>query len=178
MDSESARCVAMMAIKPQFAFRLLTGEKQVEFRRRAAANSLTHIVVYATQPVAAVVGVLEIADLARDTPRSLWRRFAEVGGIRRADFFDYFSGSRTGVAYLVREAWSCSEALELGKSGLPKVPPQAYQYLSFKTIKKLEASRAKHDTLEGTSDYESWLTRHCTRRATPGRLRRPSVARG
>lgn len=162
MDSESARCVAMMAIKPHFAFRLLTGEKQVEFRRRPAAKRLTHIVVYATQPVGAVVGVLEIADLAEGTPKSLWRRFADVGGIRRADFFEYFAGAVKGVAYLVREAWPCEEALKLGRAGLPKVPPQAYQYLNAKTINKLETAKTRHGNGWSALDYESWLTLVCS----------------
>lgn len=162
MDSDSTRCVAMMAIKPHFAFRLLTGEKQVEFRRRAAAKPLTHIVIYATQPVGAVVGVLEIAELAAGTPNSLWRRFADVGGIRRADFFEYFAGSPKGVAYVVRDAWPCEEAFKLGRAGLPKVAPQAYQYLNSKTINKLETAKAKHPHDRNTLDYESWLTSVCS----------------
>lgn len=164
MDRESARCVAMMSIKPHFAFRLLSGEKRVEFRRRCAAKEITHIVVYATRPVGAVVGVLEIENLAQGTPRALWRAFSDVGGIERADFFEYFSGTTTGVAYVVGKAWSCVEAHELGKSGLPKVPPQAVQYLDYDTVKKLKFQQATHD-----ADYESWLTRHCNRRALRAR---------
>ncbi len=162
MGSEATRCVAMMAIKPQFAFRLLTGEKQVEFRRRPTAKKLTHIVIYATQPVGAVVGVLELADRADGTPNSLWRRFSNVGGIRREDFFEYFAGSSKGVAYLVREAWHCQEVVKLGRGGLPKVPPQAHQYLSSKTIEKLESGRADNSTESDALDYESWLTRCCS----------------
>lgn len=160
MDRESARCVALMSIKPQFAFRLLSGEKRVEFRRRSTAKTITHIVVYATQPVGAVVGVLEVEDLAQGTPRALWRTFSNVGGIKRADFFAYFSGSTTGVAYVVGKAWSCVEARELGKLGLPKVPPQAVQYLNSNMVKKLKFRDSNED-----ADYESWLTRHCNRRA-------------
>jgi len=167
MDRESARCVALMSIKPHFAFRLLSGEKRVEFRRRCAAKKITHIVVYATRPVGAVVGVLEVENLAQGTPRSLWRDFSEVGGIERADFFEYFSGSSSGVAYIVGKAWSCVEARELGKFGLPRVPPQALQYLSYSTVEKLRIQSSGQD-----ADYESWLTRNCSRRA--GEQREPA----
>ena len=160
MDRESARCVAMMSIKPQFAFRLLSGEKRVEFRRRSTAKKITHIVIYATRPVGAVVGILEVQDLAQGTPRALWQAFADVGGIEQADFFDYFSGSTSGVAYIVGKAWSCAEAHELGKFGLPKVPPQAFRYLDSDTVKKLKVQQSSQDV-----DYESWLNRHCSRRA-------------
>ncbi len=160
MDSGSTRCVAMMAIKPQFAFGLLTGRKRVEFRRRAAARKLTHIVVYATKPVGAVVGVLEISDLAEGTPQSLWSRFSNVGGIGRSDFFDYFAGTEHGIAYLVQHVWSCDEARELGKVGLPRVPPQAHQYLSSRTLEQLRP-KGRQGPLDATIDYESWLAMHC-----------------
>lgn len=160
MDCGSARCVALMSIKPQFAFRLLSGEKRVEFRRRSTAKKITHIVVYATQPVGAVVGVLEIESLAEGTPRALWQEFSDVGGIGQTDFFEYFSGAMTGVAYVVGKAWSCIEAHELGESGLPKVPPQAVQYLDDNTVNKLKVHQSSQDT-----DYDSWLTRQCSRRA-------------
>ena len=164
MDRGSARCVAMMSIKPQYAFRLLSGEKRVEFRRRSAAKRITHIVVYATRPVGAVVGVLEIDDLTEGTPSALWQAFSNVGGICRADFFEYFSGSTTGVAYIVGKAWSCVEAQELGDVGLPKVPPQAVQYLDDDTVERLKVHRSTQD-----ADYESWLTRQCSRRALRAR---------
>ncbi len=161
MDSDSNRCVALMAIKPHFAFRLLTGQKRVEFRRRPTAKRLTHIVVYATQPVSAVVGVLEIAERTTASPASLWRQFARVGGIPRADFFEYFSGSSVGVAYSVHHAWSYGEALELGRAGLPRVAPQAYQYLSFETMRRLEGAR--NDAVEIEPDYRTWLAHFSTR---------------
>lgn len=161
MASDSTRCAVLMAIKPPFAHRLLSGTKQVEFRRRAAARKLTHIVVYATLPVAAVVGVLEIGELAEGTPNSLWRRFSEVGGIPRKDFFVYFSGTQTGVAYLVREAWSCGSVLKLGSAGLPSVAPQAHQYLNVNTIDRLQAQRTSGDGYAAPLDYQSWLAACC-----------------
>ncbi|MEZ4300922.1 MAG: hypothetical protein R3B70_38665 [Polyangiaceae bacterium] len=149
-----------MSIKPHYAFRLLSGQKRVEFRRRAAAKKITHIVVYATKPVGAVVGVLEISDLAQGTPQALWRSFSHVGGIQRGDFFDYFSGSRTGVAYVVGKAWSCAKRRALGQFGLPSAPPQALQYLSYATVKKLGAQESR-----GAVDFDTWLTRYRSQRS-------------
>ncbi len=153
MDKETAQCVALMSIKPEFAFRLLSGEKQVEFRRRAASRNITHIVVYATRPVGAVVGVLEIDGLTQATPRELWKAYAEVGGIGKDDFFDYFSGTQEGVAYRVKKAWSCVKARKLGKAGLPAVPPQAVQYLPSKTMERL----GPLESAVGLQ-FESWMS--------------------
>ncbi|UQA62562.1 hypothetical protein [Polyangium aurulentum] len=144
-----------MSVKPEFAFRLLTGEKRVEFRRRAAARKIDHIVVYASSPISAVVGILEISRVAQDSPRRLWQKFSEVGGIRRVDFFSYFAGVEEGYAYVVKRAWHCPRPQPLGKAGLPQKAPQAYQYLHRRTIKAL---LARDEHIE--SDYEDWLTQY------------------
>lgn len=123
-----------MSIRPEFAARLLAGEKRVEFRRRPAAREVTHILIYATSPVRAVVGVAEVERLERASPGELWDEFAEVAGIGRSDFFAYFAGTRTGCAYVVKHVWPCSPPRRLGRHGLPRTAPQAFQYVDGKTL--------------------------------------------
>lgn len=134
MDSEPASCPALMSIRPEFAERLLSGEKRVEFRRRPAARNLTHILIYATSPVRAVVGVAEIERLEQGTPERLWREFRSVGGIGRSDFFEYFADTERGCAYVVRRIWPCTSPIPLGRKGLPATAPQAFQYLQPSTL--------------------------------------------
>jgi predicted transcriptional regulator len=123
-----------MSIRPEFAARLLAGEKQVEFRRRAAARGVTHILIYATSPVRAVVGVAEVERLEQASPRQLWSTFAAVAGIARTDFFAYFAGTSVGCAYVVKRIWSCSPPTLLGRHGLPRTAPQAFQYVDCRTL--------------------------------------------
>ena len=118
-----------MSIRPEFANRLLSGEKRVEFRRRPAARNVTHILIYATSPICAVVGVAEIERLEHGTPEKLWRAFRLVGGIGRSDFFDYFANADRGCAYVVRRIWPCTSPVPLGRKGLPSMAPQAFQYV-------------------------------------------------
>lgn len=134
MDSHSARCAALMSIHPEFAELILTGEKRVEFRRRPLAREATHIVIYATSPISAVVGVAEISRVAHGSPSALWSAFGSVGGIGRTEFFGYFDGTGRGVAYVLRRARACLQPVPLGKSGLPGRPPQAFQYLGDKAL--------------------------------------------
>jgi predicted transcriptional regulator len=122
-----------MSIRPEFASRLLSGEKRVEFRRRPAARSVTHILIYATSPVCAVVGVAEVERLEHGTPQSLWRAFGSVGGIERSDFFQYFANADQGCAYVVRKTWRCTP-VRLGRKGLPATAPQAFQYVRPSTL--------------------------------------------
>lgn len=118
-----------MSIHPEYADRILRGEKQVEFRRRPAAKAITHIVIYATSPVRAVVGVAEIERVEHASPRALWSSFGDVGGIGRSAFFEYFNGRAQGSAYVVRRTYSCASPVPLGVDGLPDSPPQAFQYV-------------------------------------------------
>jgi predicted transcriptional regulator len=140
-----------MSIHPQFAERLLAGSKRVEFRRRAASRPLTHILIYATLPVGGVVGVAEVERLERGSPVHLWAVFASVAGIDRASFFSYFDGVEEGFAYVVRRVWACSAPIPLGRDGLPKLPPQAFQYVGARTLDAV-LSKIAADPAPGARD--------------------------
>lgn len=123
-----------MSIHPAYADRILCGQKRVEFRRRPLGRHVTHIVIYSTAPVSAVVGVTEIERFEQAAPTALWRAFGAVGGIERRDFFEYFGGVHEGTAYVLGRPQVCGTPLPLGTEGLPERPPQAFQYLSTKTL--------------------------------------------
>jgi predicted transcriptional regulator len=134
LDSHSTRCAALMSIHPEFANRIIGGQKLVEFRRRAASRPVTHILIYATSPVSAVIGVAQVERLERASPRALWDIFGAVGGIGRGDFFRYFSGVEEGFAYVLEKTWSCAVPVPLGRQGLPRSAPQAFQYVHSRTL--------------------------------------------
>ena len=134
MDSHSTRCAALMSIHPEFARRIVGGEKLVEFRRRSAARDVSHILVYATAPVSAVVAVAEIERVERASPSILWESFGNVGGIERGVFLRYYAGVTEGIAYVIGRVWSCAVPLALGRFGLPRSAPQAFQYVSAETL--------------------------------------------
>lgn len=137
MDRKSTSGIALMSIHPEFATRILNGEKRVEFRRRSAARELTHLIIYATTPVKAVVGVAEVDRMELASPETLWKNYGDVGGIGRSAFFRYFEGVTEGVAYVIRKVWTCSMRVPLGRKGLPKRAPQAFQYVSSLTASRL-----------------------------------------
>ena len=123
-----------MSIHPEFAERILRGEKLVEFRRRPVGSHVTHIVIYATAPVRAVVGVAEVTGVRHASPAVLWKAFGRVGGIQRAKFFEYFEGVVEGFAYVLGGPQVCESPLRLGRDGLPPRAPQAFQYLEARTL--------------------------------------------
>ncbi len=133
MDRAKVGRVALMSIHPEYADAILAGTKKVEFRKRPIADDVTHVIVYATAPVSAVVGAFTVESQAKAAPAMLWGRFAEVAGISRHGFFAYFAEHANGVGIEVGEVLTLHEPLPLGVGLGVTRPPQSFQYLDADT---------------------------------------------
>lgn len=121
--------VVVMSIHPQYADQILAGTKRVEFRKRPVADDVTHVIVYATAPVSAVVGAFTVEAQHTLNPRTLWRRFREVGGIGWNDFIRYYDGRPAGTGIAVGEVLHAPEPMSLRHDLGIAHPPQSYQYI-------------------------------------------------
>jgi predicted transcriptional regulator len=131
---------ALISIKPEYADQLMSGSKRVEFRRMGPKGPVEKLLVYATLPVGALVGVLEVLSKERATPSSLWKEYGEVGGIKRNAFFSYFDGVTYGDAFVVGKVWRFSCPLPLQESGVATRAPQSFQYIDSKRVERLIAT--------------------------------------
>jgi len=122
--------VVLMSIHPEYAQAILDGTKRVEFRKHPVADDVTHVLVYATAPVSAVVGAFTVTGQDTEHPRSLWRRFKKVAGISRDGFFAYYEGRASGTGIRIGERLAPEAPLSLPDAfGVPR-PPQSFQYLA------------------------------------------------
>ncbi|MCB9672831.1 MAG: hypothetical protein H6734_25390 [Alphaproteobacteria bacterium] len=121
----------LMSIKPTYSERILSREKSFELRRTAVKlEAGDRVVVYASSPVKAVVGVFMVAGVERGSPSHLWDEFAAEFGIEEADYLDYFDGSDTVHAIRV------GAVVQVKPVSLAKLreritgfrPPQSYQW--------------------------------------------------
>ncbi|WP_280406358.1 ASCH domain-containing protein [Nocardia brasiliensis] len=129
MDQIEVGRIALMSIHPQYAKAIVCGKKRVEFRKRPLARDVTHVIVYATAPVKAVVAAFEVKGQQVLPPSELWRRFRMVGGISKRDFFAYYADGVAGVGIEVGKVFTPPEPLSLcGDFGIAR-PPQSYQYI-------------------------------------------------
>ena len=135
---QSNRTVALMSIKPEFAARILSGEKRVEFRKQAFRAKVSHVVIYSTTPVAAIVGVCEVESVFVDTPSTVWRKFATVGGIARAGFAAYYTNRRRAVAITVAKPVRFRSPVQLSSIG-ERRPPQSFRYMPAVSLDRLYA---------------------------------------
>jgi len=121
--------VALLSIHPPYAEAIFEGRKLVEFRRWRLASDVSAVVVYATQPLARVVGSFEVLEVVEDTPIGLWRRYASCAGIDRQAYLAYFDRATRAFGIRVRNAARLPRPRLLGEILPGARPPQGVQYL-------------------------------------------------
>jgi predicted transcriptional regulator len=119
----------LLSIKPKYAERIFSGEKQYEFRRVLFKRPETRVVVvYASAPVSKVVGEFEISGIISDSPSCLWAATKEHAGIDEDSFFDYFAGQQMAHAIKVKNPTRYQRALDI-REEFSLRPPQSFAYL-------------------------------------------------
>lgn len=124
----------VMSVHPQFAEAIMDGRKKVEFRKRRLADDVTVVWVYATAPVRQVIGYFEVGAIHTAKPTELWRKFAHVGCIERADFDRYYADSHTGSGIGIRKAVRLLRPAHISDLLPSGVPPQSYAYVGVPAL--------------------------------------------
>lgn len=123
-----------LSVKPRFAHDMLAGTKTVELRRtrpqRIDAGGL--IVLYASSPVKAVLGTVQVERIVTASPDALWKLVEHAAGLTREEFDLYFNGADEAVGIFIRSPSSAADPYELDeiRAVWPSFhPPQAFRYL-------------------------------------------------
>lgn len=125
----SKRRLVLMSIRPQYSEPIFAGTKRVEFRRRCFRDKNVSVLVYSSSPVQMVEGWLGVRRVVEAAPSRLWKDYADVGGISREMFRDYFDGCALGFAIEISSAHRLDASLPLRRVGPIARPPQSYQFL-------------------------------------------------
>lgn len=64
----------IVSINPEYAEKILSGEKKFEYRTRAAKQQVDALIIYATKPMMNVVAEVEILDVIATSPEELWNQ--------------------------------------------------------------------------------------------------------
>jgi predicted transcriptional regulator len=131
---------AIISIRPTFAEAILSGKKTVELRRRIPPVEVgARLWIYATRPVAAVVGIAIIDTIFRGTPQAVWETYSDRIAISRADFDRYFEGTREAIGIRFSTVQRLRpigiEQLRIWKDGFH--PPQVLSRISVSEAKRL-----------------------------------------
>lgn len=141
MADRTPRRVALLSIHPRHAEAILSGRKRVELRRVPVAPDTTHVLVYATAPVKAVLGWFEVEGIDEDTRTSIWNSHRSVSGVSRREFRAYFAGAER--AYAIRVGRTHRLRSPVGLESIPGVkrPPQSFQYVDADPVAWMFATR-------------------------------------
>lgn len=123
---------ALLAIKPEFAEKILDGEKHYEFRRKSFqdAEQLELIFLYASSPVKRIVGLFTSDRVVEASPDELWNLFSNKSGIAKRDrFMNYFEGVDTGYAIHVDRTHRFNEPIDPTELFGDYSPPMSFNYL-------------------------------------------------
>lgn len=121
--------VALLSIHPRYADEILAGRKRVEFRRRPLPRDVTQVVIYATAPVARVVGAFQVEAIDSTTPSEAWQQYHQVGGIEQEAFDAYYDGTDTAHVIRIREVEPAKTPFALSEVDESLRPPQSFTYL-------------------------------------------------
>jgi predicted transcriptional regulator len=95
----------LLSIKPQYADKILNGDKRFEFRRLLYKSpNVKKIVIYATSPVMKVVGEFGVAQVHSMNLEELWEQTMEYSGIEKHFYDSYFAGKNVGHAIEIKDA--------------------------------------------------------------------------
>lgn len=124
---------ALISLEERFAEDILNGMKRVELRRRPMRLSVgTTVWMYVKVPVGKVVGSAEVGSMHSLAPTTLWRRYGDVSGLSRAEFFQYFEGAKHGFVLVLDKPARLHSPVPLERLRLLKKafqPPQFFQHL-------------------------------------------------
>lgn len=119
----------LISIKPEYAQKILKGEKRYEYRRITPSLKVKKMVIYATAPVSAVVGEAEIEGVLMLNASELWTRTKKYAGIDMETFYQYFSFRRYNAkAFQLGAVTRYEKPKSLENYGF-KRPPQSWAYI-------------------------------------------------
>lgn len=119
----------LLSIKPEYAEKILHGEKKYEFRRTIFKNTtIKKVIIYASSPAKKVIGEFEIEYILSLDIYELWKKTMRYSGIDKKFYDSYFYGKKIGHAIRVKKAKRYSRYLDLEDYDVNKAP-QSFMYL-------------------------------------------------
>ncbi|MFF3523243.1 ASCH domain-containing protein [Streptomyces albidoflavus] len=133
----------LLSVHPRFASAILDGSKTVEVRRqRVAAPPGTPVLLYATAPTMALVGMARIAGVHVASPKEVWSAHRAQTGITRREYDAYMSGATQACGLTLEAPFSFDEPVTLGalRAAGTFHPPQSYRYMKSDDLRQVAAA--------------------------------------
>lgn len=140
----------ILSIHPQHIKKILSGEKQYEYRKRIPTD-IRYIVVYATAPIKMIVAFIEIDSVIKGTPKEVWNKTKNHAGISEDFFMHYFADYRDSYAIKFKAVHELQSPMPLTDLKESICAPQSYTYLKEPVIELYHKLGIKKHCIQRTS---------------------------
>jgi predicted transcriptional regulator len=119
----------LLSIKPEYAEKILNGEKKYEFRKRLFDHtSISKVIIYASSPISKIIGEFEVDYVLSLNIGELWGKTMRYSGVDKEFYDRYFSGKDIGHAIRVKKVKRYKRSLCLHDYGIQQAP-QSFAYI-------------------------------------------------
>ena len=128
----------LLSVKPRYATKIFTGEKNIELRRvlpkKIANNSL--VIVYASRPLKKIIGLFRVKRVQTFEVKKINKNLLLSACIDKEEAFRYFHNKKYGQAIYIGDKWRVSErSLKFRfKKNRKFKAPQSFYYLDINEI--------------------------------------------
>ena len=135
-----------IAVKPEYAKKLISGKKDIELRKmKPNVQQGDYVIIYASASVKAVLGLGKVKTIIECTPKCLWENYSNRLGINEQSYFSYYDGYHKAIGI---EFDMIKSVMPIGLEELRRVdpsfqPPQIYRYVTNEDIVNVLSKRIK-----------------------------------
>lgn len=129
-----------IAVKPEYANRLISGEKDIELRKtKPHIQAGDYAIIYASAPAKVVLGYGKIKSIILCSPQEMWTNFSTRLGINEQDYLMYYKNSNrsVGIEFEMIKPINPISLVELRRVDPNFHPPQIYRYVTNEEIHKV-----------------------------------------
>ena len=129
-----------IAVKPEFANKLVSGEKDIELRKtKPHVQAGDYAIIYASAPAKVVLGYGKIKRIILCSPQEMWANFSSRLGIKEQDYLMYYKNSNksVGIEFEMIKPINPISLAELRRVDPNFHPPQIYRYVTNEEIHKV-----------------------------------------
>ena len=123
-----------LAIKPEFANKILAKEKTIELRKlRPHIKEGDYIIIYASSPIKGVVGFAKVKKIIEISPNEMWKIYSSKLCIDKNRYDNYFLNKRKAIGIEIESIRNIQPIItleEIKKIDNSFIPPQGYRYVS------------------------------------------------
>jgi predicted transcriptional regulator len=123
----------VMSIRPEYADKIMAGQKTIELRRRIPKSMRPGqtLFIYASSPQKALVGAAIVTDVKCLPVSRLWQQYAQSACVQEETFRRYFCGMDEGFGLLLSQVVRFKSPIPVAelRDRFGFFPPQSYRYV-------------------------------------------------